>query len=587
MNFLNPIFTEKGECQDCYKCLRHCPVKAIRVESGVASVIPELCIACGQCVELCPSRAKRVRDDVPLAKQLLASGRPVFLSLAPSFITEFAGIEPARLIHALKRLGFAGVSETALGAQWVSSRAAEDAQAYPGRSFVSSACPTVVRYIQTYRPRESSLLTPLLSPLLAHCKLLRARFGPGIGIVFAGPCIAKKLEAGFRPDLLDVALTFEDLWRWFESEQIDLPGVVPGPDDQFVPERSAQGAWYPVDGGMIAGIKLCCPVNDDRFMAFSGIPAIARALDGLCDEDGGEQDGVFLELLACEGGCVNGPKAGCRRGTAVKRGQVLRYGRIADTAAPEPDLAANYVVPIPASAAWPESKIREMLQSIGKRNRADELNCGGCGYDSCRHFVFALIEGKAERSMCVTNMRKLALKKANALMQKMPAAVVIVDERLRVIECNGPFAALCHSGSKPVRMGSDAEAPFEGTELGELLPFANLFRSVLNTGQDILDRDLRYQNTILHATIFNIEKHQVVGAIFQDITEPAVHKAEVIRKAKEVIVRSLATTQEIARLLGENAAESEVTLNSIIESFTPDRPEEPKPDHDWRDLYRR
>lgn len=583
MNFLNPIFTEKGECQDCYKCVRHCPVKAIKVEGGVASVIPELCIACGQCVDLCPGGAKRVRNDVPLARQLLASGKPVYVSLAPSFVTDFAGIEPARLIHALKKLGFAGVSETALGAQWVSARAAEDALAHPNRSFVSSACPTVVRYIQTYRPRESKLLTPLLSPLLAHCKLLRERFGAGIGIVFAGPCIAKKLEAAARPDLLNAVLTFEELRCWFEQEQIDLSELSPDDSDCFVPERADQGAWYPVDGGMIAGIKLCCPVNDDRFMAFSGIPAIARALDGLLDES----DGVFLELLACEGGCVNGPKAACRRGTALKRGQVLRYGRIGEATSPAPDLSASYIVPLEEAPSLPEAKIREALHSIGKNSRTDELNCGGCGYDSCRQFVLALIEGKAERAMCVTNMRKLALKKANALMQKMPAAVVIVDAHLRVIEHNGAFAALCRPAAIASRDDEETSAQLEGATLAELLPFANLFKSVLNTGQDILDRDLRYQNTILHATIFNVEKHQVAGAIFQDITEPAVHKAEVIRKAKEVIVRSLATTQEIARLLGENAAESEVTLNSIIESFTPDRPEEPKPDHDWRNLYRR
>ena len=123
--------------------------------------------------------------------------------------------------------------------------------------------------------------------------------------------------------------------------------------------------------------------------------------------------------------------------------------------------------------------------------------------------------------------------------------------------------------------------------LSEITPFAPLFHGVLKSGEDMLDRDLRYQNTILHSTIFSIEKHCVVGGILQDITEPAVRKAEVIRKAQEVIQRSLATTQKIAYLLGENAAESELTLNSIIESFSPAKPDEPKAEHDWRKLYRR
>lgn len=586
MNYLNPIYTEKGECQDCYKCLRHCPVKAIRVESGVASVIQELCIACGQCVDICPSQAKRVRDDLPLARQLLETRHECYVSLAPSFVTEFEGVEPARLVRALKRLGFAGVSETALGAQWVSARAAAGAVEHPRRTYVSSACPTVVSYIQKYFPGEARLITPLLSPLLAHCKLLRDRFGPGIGIVFFGPCIAKKLEAAAYPDLLDAALTFEDLRRWLRQEEIELEDEEPGEEDRFVPERSAQGAWYPVDGGMIAGIKQCCPVNDARFMAFSGLPAIARALDGLGKDADAGGEGMFLELLACEGGCVNGPRASGRRGTALKRGKVLRYGCVRDTEPPRIDLSASYAVPAAAEIPCPEAEIRTALQNIGKTSRSDELNCGGCGYDSCRQFAAALIRGQAETSMCVTYMRKLALKKANALMQKMPAAVVVVNERLRILEHNGAFAALCQ-GSGASGAVAGAGGGLEGAALADLLPFSGLFQSVLNTGEDILDRDLRFQNTILHATVFNIEKHRVAGAIFQDITEPAVRKDEVIRKAKEVIARSLATTQEIARLLGENAAESELTLNSIIESFTPARPEEPKPGHDWRDLYRR
>ena len=184
--------------------------------------------------------------------------------------------------------------------------------------------------------------------------------------------------------------------------------------------------------------------------------------------------------------------------------------------------------------------------------------------------------------MCVTYMRKLAHKKANALIQKMPSAVVIVNDTLRIIESNAAFAGLFASPS-----AGTASPALEGLALAEVMPFASLFHNVLKTGEDILDRDLRFQNTILHATIFSIEKHTVVGGIIQDITQPAVQKAQVIRKAREVIQKQLATTQQIAYLLGENAAESEITLNSIIESFSPAKPDEPKEDHDWRKLYRR
>jgi hypothetical protein len=181
-------------------------------------------------------------------------------------------------------------------------------------------------------------------------------------------------------------------------------------------------------------------------------------------------------------------------------------------------------------------------------------------------------------------MRQLAHKKANALIQKMPSAVVIVNDALRVIEFNAAFVNL-FARDKPAN-GTGA-VPIEGIALAEVMPFASLFHNVLKTGEDILDRDLRFQNAILHATIFSIEKHSLVGGILQDITEPAVQKEQVIRRAREVIQKQLATTQQIAYLLGENAAESEITLNSIIESFSPPKPDEPKENHDWRKLYRR
>jgi iron only hydrogenase large subunit-like protein len=587
MNFLNPIYTEKRECQDCYKCVRHCPVKAIRVEGGYASVVSELCILCGHCVEVCPNGAKRVRDDLPQARQLLALKPRVVVSLAPSYVSEFPELAPGQLIRAFKRLGFFGVSETALGAQQVSAQAAATLEEGSGRVLYSSACPTVVSYLQKHRPADSQFLTSLLSPLLTHCKMLRQSFGPDIGIVFVGPCIAKKLEAAQHPALLNVALTFDDLRRWLIQEKITLETLAPEAGDGFIPEAAAEGAWYPVDGGMIAGMKSVCAVNDCSFMSFSGISAIQKAIEGL---DAQPADGsLFLELLACEGGCVNGPRAAKRDGTAAKRRRVLRAAQAPVPVLPRQsslDIQAAFAVAPQPVLKFSEAQIREALRAVGKLSRDDELDCGGCGYNSCREFAGALIQQKAERSMCVTYMRKLALKKANALIQKMPSAVVIINDAMRIIEYNSAFAAMFSGNATPA--GSvPTPSSLEGVMLSEIMPFANLFHAVLKSGEDILDRDLRYQKTILHAGIFTIEKHCVVGGILQDITEPAVRKAEVIRKAQEVIQRSLQTTQTIACLLGESAAETEITLNSIIESFSPAKLEEPKHEDDWRKLYRR
>ena len=583
MNYLNPIFTEKRECQDCYKCVRNCPVKAIKVEGGYASVVPELCIVCGYCVEVCPNGAKKVRDDLANARQLLTLKKSVLVSLAPSYVADFPGVTPAQMIAALKKIGFANVSETALGAQQVSAQAAALLQNNPGRVLVSSACPTVVAFLQQHRAQGAELLAGLLSPLLTHCKMLRQTFGADIGIVFIGPCIAKKLEAALHPELLDVVLSFEDLRRWLAQEKI-VPEMLAGtPENHFVPEPASEGAWYPVDGGMIAGMKSACAVNDSSLMAFSGLGAIKKAIDGL--EEMRPQNGLFLELLACEGGCVNGPQMRSRGATAVKRQCVLRSAPPPRTPLPRPPAIAtpaSFAVAPPPAVPPPDSQIREALRSVGKYSADDELNCGGCGYDSCREFGIALLKQKAERAMCVSYMRQLAHKKANALIQKMPSAVVIVNEAMRVLEFNAAFAKLFAPAT-----GAAAGPPaLEGIALAEVMPFASLFHNVLKTGEDIWDRDLRFQSTILHATIFSIEKHCLVGGIIQDITKPAVRKEQVIRKAREVIQKQLATTQQIAYLLGENAAEAEITLNSIIDSFSPPKPDEPKENHDWRTLYR-
>ena len=206
MEHLNPIYTQERECQDCHKCIRECPVKAIRVEDGYARVVPELCIMCGNCVLACPSNAKRVRDDLPKVKELLTSGRKVIVSLAPSFVAQFSGVRPAQIIHALKKLGFFAVSETALGAQQVSASISRLMRSEPKQIWISSACPVVVDFISKYHPECQPHVFGVLSPLLTHCKMLRAHYGDEIAIVFIGPCIAKKKEAEQHPELLDAVL---------------------------------------------------------------------------------------------------------------------------------------------------------------------------------------------------------------------------------------------------------------------------------------------------------------------------------------------------------------------------------------------
>jgi iron only hydrogenase large subunit-like protein len=560
---LNSIYTKQRECQDCHKCIRECPVKAIRVEDGYARVVPEFCIMCGNCVLACPHSAKQVRDDLPDAKALLASGRRVVASLAPSFVAQFSGVHPAQLIHALKRLGFYAVSETALGAQQVSASAYALLHSEPRQIWISSACPVVVDFIAKYHPECQPHLSAVLSPLLTHCKILRAHYGDDIATVFIGPCIAKKKEAEQHPELLDVVLTFEDLDRWLAEENIHLAEIDPTPDDRFQPQEAQEGALYPIDGGMVPGVAGNSKANSLQFMSFSGIANVEQALKSIPEWH--PEHNIFFELTACAGSCVNGPKAARSTSVARRRYDILSYAKPAARLPRKLSLgiAGHYDATPVAHPEYSEMQLREALRAVGKYSVDDELNCGGCGYDSCRDFARALIEHNAERMMCATYTRKLAQKKANALLQKMPSAVVIVNEHLKIIECNEHFARLFATGG-------DQTADLEGSALSVVVPFANLFKRVLETGNDIVGHDIRYQRSTLNTSIFTIEPHAVLCGIFQDITLPIFQKEQIIARAREVIQKNLNTVQQIAYLLGENAADSEITLNSIVRSFSPE-----------------
>jgi PAS domain-containing protein len=397
--------------------------------------------------------------------------------------------------------------------------------------------------------------------------MLRAHYGDEIAIVFVGPCIAKKKEAEEHPELLDVVLTFEDLENWLDEENINLPMLIDSEDDRFALEEAREGALYPIEGGMTPGIARDGAVNSSQVMSFSGIANVEQALKGITEWK--PEHNIFLELTSCAGSCVNGPKAARNRSIAKRRFEVLKYARSADSAPRSASLAQTrpYLsAPVP-STEYSEMQITEALRSVGKYSAEDELNCGGCGYESCRDFANALIARNAERMMCATYTRKLAQKKANALLRKMPSAVVIVDDQLKIIECNANFLRLF---SEDI----EHEKELEGAALDAIIPFSYLFQRVLESGEDVVSHDIRYQRNILNTSIFSIEPRLVLCGIFQDITEPIFQKEQIIGRARDVIQKNLKTVQQIAYLLGENAADSEIILNSIVRSFSPEELDE-------------
>lgn len=572
MNHTYPVYTIEAECQDCYKCVRHCPVKAIQVRDGHAAVIPEMCVACGNCVEVCPVKAKQVRNGTGRARRLLAETVPVYVSLAPSWVSEFRGVSAAQLVRALKELGVAGVSETALGAQLVSAEIARELDGGSPGLLLSSACPTSVDFIRKYLPELAGRITPVASPLIAHCRLLRDTFGENIRTIFIGPCIAKKNESDRHPDLLNLALTYPELRQLFREEGIDPARVTPRAEDSFVPEAAEEGARYPIEGGMNDTIAFQTRNRKVHYVTLSGLKNIDLALSGIRELPKGET--VFVEMLACHGGCVHGPCAEHDSPGLLERLRVLNYARLPEQ--PRRRKAKGGIGDdFPAAAFEPPvpgiNEIAAALRSIGKNSPEDELNCDGCGYDTCRNFAQALLAGRAEPSMCVSYLKKQAQKKANALLRSISSAVVITDKKLQIIECNRNFAALF---GEDTLEAFDACPGLAGADLKRIVPFAGLFASSLQSGHDVRRDSLKVGKRLYNLNIFNIEPREVVGAVIFDVTNTEMRREQIAARAREVIDRNLATVQEIACRLGEQMADTELLLRSIADNYADETPED-------------
>ncbi len=570
MNRNTPVYTANTECQDCFKCVRHCPVKAIKVEEGHASVIPELCLACGHCVEVCPAHAKKIRNDLGRVRELIKGEVPVYVSLAPSWVNEFKGLVPGKLIGALRQLGFAGVSETALGAQFVSADIAQKLSTATRGVMISSACPVVVDMIRKYIPEFTDSISPCLSPALAHAKYLHERHTEPIKVVFIGPCIAKKNEADRHPELVDVSLLYPDLRQWLEEAEIDLWSIDPGEADHFVPDKAEEGAIYPIEGGMNETIQAIGSCEQVNFAFISGLAALRQTLEGLSPND--IRDPVFIEALACMGGCVHGP--GTKHGSPglLERMRILRNVNLREAVPKRPLYNINESYgkdPVETETASLQ-EIKQALWSVGKVRPEDELNCGGCGYNTCHNFALALIKGKAEPNMCVSYLRKLAQKKSNAILRSVPAGVVIVDSKLRLIECNRRFAEF--SGADTLELYDELPG-LAGAMLDKLIPFSDLFNEVLANGIELKRDSIHLNKKLLSLDIFNIDTQQVVGGMLFDVTNTEFRREQIAARAREVINKNLTTVQDIACRLGEHMAETEILLRSIAEDYADQKEE--------------
>jgi len=568
-----PIFTEKTKCRDCYKCVRNCPVKAIKVEDNSARIIHENCIYCGRCVYSCPAEAKKVRNDVGEVKAALASEKKVILSMAPTWSSGLFG-SLDELIGTFKNLGFNGVSETALGAQMVSGEVANDLVSTTDLT-VSSACPSVVELFKKYYPRYMDSLSSYRSPLGVHAAWLKEIYGDDTVIVFAGPCIAKKLEADSDDSAVDYALTFDEITKWLEEDKHEK-NLKENEFDSFIPFSAAQSTLYALEGGMIESVKEYISEDSTPMIPISGVTHIIDAMTEINCEDN-----IFLELLSCPGGCVNGSGCNSREKQFSFRKKSQQYYNFVNSSEEKhhdsPKLDRDKMLlgygseDLVFSEHYSDEQIQRAMVELGKENKEELLNCGGCGYNSCNDFAIAYLRGMGEKQMCVTTMRKRAQKKVDMILKTLPMGVVIVNSQMNIVEYNCEFVKLI--SEIDFEPDVDFIQNFIDLPINRYIDITSQLNVILSAEKSLFQERIKYKNQFLRVSFFSIEKQNLAGVIFQDITSTSMKREIVIKKAEEVINKNLQNVQQIASLLGENAAETEIILRSLTDPFQFTTPE--------------
>lgn len=559
---MSVIGLKKANCKNCYKCLKVCPVKSIRVVNEQAQIIDDDCLLCGTCLANCPQNAKTLTSSLDQVKEMLASGEKVAVSLAPSFLGSFSLEKPGQMAAALKKLGFCAVSETAQGAAYVTAQYHDLMVENKMKNIITTCCPSINRLIELYHPEVVEYMAPVVSPMIASARLIKQALGKGVKVVFVGPCIAKIDEAAdIRHDTdVDTVLTFEDIEQWFREE-----GIVPGQceDASFLNASSKILRMYPVTSGILESLKARGDCNNYRMITVDGIQECIALFSSMAK---GELDHCFVEVNACKGGCVNGP--------AKTKGEETRFRAALDVENYAREDAGDYPAvdeEIPMGKRFfdrsrheklpDEDTIRSILAKIGKESPEQELNCGACGYNSCREKAIAVYLNKAELTMCVPYMKERAESLSNYVLSETPNITIMVDDEMNIIEFN-KAAEECFKISR-------REALEKG--LFELIDSSD-FQFVLETKQPITNKKVHYKEygITTEQSIIYIDKQNIVMGIFKDITKEEREqenlydlRVETMEMAQKVIDKQMVAAQQIASLLGETTAETKVTLTKL------------------------
>ena len=553
----NCLTLKKSNCKSCFRCVRKCPVKAIRFSGNQAHIIGNECILCGNCVVQCPQNAKEIADGIEKVRVLIQSGDPVVVSLAPSFIANYDGIGIEAMRRAMKKLGFFDVEETAVGATVVKNEYERLISEEERDVIITSCCHSINLLIQKRFPECLEYLANVMSPMQAHCSDIKKRI-PNAKTVFVGPCVAKKDEAEYYEGIVDAVLTFEELDKMFESGRIVLENETDASDN-------SRARFFPTTGGVLKTMAQNAPGY--TYMAIDGVENCMTALKDIAS---GKIHKCFIEMSACIGSCIGGPVM-----NRTKKPLVSDYLKIASYAGehdfevdqPNPaELRKNFSA-IELKLQTPsEAEIMTVLRQMGKFKAADELNCGTCGYNSCRDKAIAIIQGKAEISMCLPFLKDKAENFSDTIVNNTPNGLIVLNENLEVQQINNAARKIMN-----IRSANDVL----GEPVVRILD-PSVFVQVRNSGRSVRDQRTylaEYKKYVEQTVIYAPDSRTIIG-IMRDITdeeEDREKKARINKQTVEVadtvVEKQMRIVQEIASLLGETAAETKIALTKLKESI--------------------
>ncbi len=554
---MNCLTLKKSNCKNCYKCIRHCPVKAIRFSGNQAHIIGNECILCGHCFVVCPQNAKEIVDGTEKARVLLQSGDPVVVSLAPSFIANYDGVGIEAMRAALKQLGFYAVEETAIGATIVKNEYERILREENRDIVITSCCHSINLLIQKYFPAELAYLADVMSPMQAHCADIKKRI-PNAKTVFIGPCVAKKDEAEYYEGIVDAVLTFEELTNWLKAERVELKTEL-----THTPESRAR--FFPTTGGVLKTMAQDAPGY--TYMALDGVE---NCISALKDIENGKIHKCFIEMSACVGSCIGGPVM-----EKYHRSPVLDYMAVAnfagdkdfEVAQPDSLSIRKHFTYIEHKLAQPsEDEILAVLRQMGKFKPSDELNCGSCGYNSCREKAIAICQGKAEISMCMPYLKDKAESFSDTIVKNTPNGLLVLNENLEVQQINTAARKIMN-----IRAASDVL----GEPVVRILD-PSIFLTVKNTGRSVRDQRTylaEYKRYVEQTVVYDKDSHMLIG-IMRDVTDEESEREkkesisrQTVEVADKVVEKQMRIVQEIASLLGETAAETKIALTKLKESI--------------------